>query len=331
MTHQPLGSAAGAATGTVVIVVNYRTPTLVVAMLESLLESDSMPRGVVVIDNASGDESPAVLSRFVKARGLSSLVRVECLARNVGFAGGNNAGIRHARRAWPAIRSYFLLNPDTVVRPDTISALEGFLDRTPQAGIAGSQLEDHTGSLACSAHVGDGIAWQFVGASQLRIAERMVSSLYRRIVGPMAPCRCDWVSGAALMIREATLMQTGLLDDRFFLYFEEVDLCRRARRQGWQVWLVPGSRVVHYEGSSTGIAQGRRPRYWFASRRRFLLKHRGPVGLLAADAAWAIGRSGRFLVDLALRRRVPRFPPKMGRDLLLGDLLALAKGDVSGL
>jgi len=314
-----------------VIVVNYRTPVLVVAMLESLLGSDSMPRGVVVIDNASGDASPVVLRRFVEARGLESTIHVRCLEKNVGFAGGNNAGILHARETWQGIRNFFLLNPDTVVRPNTISELEAHLTRTPRAGIVGSQLEDGSGALACSAHLGDGIAWQFAGAAQLRLADRLVRSGYRRLIGPSTPARCDWVSGAALVIREAALRETGLLDDRFFLYFEEVDLCRRARMRGWEVWLVPGSRVVHFEGSSTGIAQGRRPRYWFASRRRFLLKHRGPVGLLMADAAWAIGRSARFVVDLALQRRSPRFPPKMGSDLLLGDLYALATGDVSGL
>ena len=331
MSPEVTDPSPSTASGTVVIVVNYRTPDLVVAMLESLLSSDSMPRGVVVIDNASGDGSPAVLDRFVDANGLASFVQVKCLEKNVGFAGGNNAGIRHARGIWPATRSYFLLNPDTIVRPDTISALETLLDLRPRAGIVGSQLEDRMGNLACSAHVGDGVAWQLVSAAHLRILERMVGSRYRRLVGPLKPCRCDWVSGAALMVRDATLRDTGLMDDRFFLYFEEVDLCRRARRKGWEVWLAPDSRVVHFEGSSTGIAEGRRPRYWFASRRRYFLKHLGVVGLLTADVAWATGRGARLLVDLALRRQGSRSPPRMGSDLLFGDLLALATGDVSGL
>src|SRR5262249_6671991 len=110
---------------------------------------------------------------------------------------------------------------------------------------------------------------------------------------------CDWVSGAALIVRREVLERIGPMDDGYFLYFEEVDYCTRARRAGWEVWFVPQSRIVHLEGASTGIHQveRRRPRYWFDSRRRYFVKHHGVAGLLAADALWALGRA-----SLAARR-----------------------------
>jgi GT2 family glycosyltransferase len=134
------------------------------------------------------------------------------------------------------------------------------------------------------------------------------------------------------MIRRRVIEQVGLLDDGFFLYFEEVDLCLRAGREGWEVWYVPASRVVHLEGAATGIgaAEKRRPSYWFDSRRRFFVKHYGPGGLLAADVLWALGHA-----SLGLRRflrlgsgGVTVDPPGMAADLLVGDLRAAWKGDL---
>ena len=114
------------------------------------------------------------------------------------------------------------------------------------------------------------------------------------------------------------------MDEGFFLYFEEVDFCTRVRQAGWQIWYVPDSCVMHHEGGATGIKnRGRRPAYWYASRRRYFVKHFGASGLLRADALWAAGRT-----SLALRRLLrlggagaERDPKHFAFDLLWGDLV----------
>jgi GT2 family glycosyltransferase len=119
------------------------------------------------------------------------------------------------------------------------------------------------------------------------------------------------------MIRRAVLDAIGLLDDRFFLYYEEVDFCRRARRAGWSCWYVPESRVVHLVGQSTRATsptqRNRRPAYWFESRRRYFLKHHPLWYAVVADAAFALGLA---LCQLRWRiqRRPDRDPPGFLRD-----------------
>jgi hypothetical protein len=131
-----------------------------------------------------------------------------------------------------------------------------------------------------------------------------------------------------MMVRREVFEQIGLLDEGYFLYFEELDFCERARAAGWEVWHEPRARIVHLEGASTGISQPgrRRPAYWYDSRRRFFLKRYGVRGLIAADVCWAAGRS------LLLLRRLLRLggstegdPLKFSRDLLIGDLRSLLR------
>jgi N-acetylglucosaminyl-diphospho-decaprenol L-rhamnosyltransferase len=108
------------------------------------------------------------------------------------------------------------------------------------------------------------------------------------------------------VLRRNMLGEVGLLDEGLFTYYEDVDLCLRARRAGWETWFVPESRVVHLEGGSSGIKSGsqyRRPAYWFEARRRFLLKNYGPVRAALADAAFLGG-----FAAWRLRRRIQRKP-----------------------
>jgi hypothetical protein len=143
--------------------------------------------------------------------------------------------------------------------------------------------------------------------------------------------QCDWVSGASLIVRREVIEQVGLMDEGYFLYFEEVDFCRRAREAGWECWYVPDSRVMHLEGASTGInaVAKRRGGYWYDSRRRYFVKHFGIAGLVAADVLWAIGRSMysiRRILTLGAARFTANDPKWFTFDLLWGDLRAMLNG-----
>ena len=111
-----------------------------------------------------------------------------------------------------------------------------------------------------------------------------------------------------MLVRREVLRQIGLLDEDLYTYFDDVDLCLRARRASWTVWYVPDSHVVHLMGQTTGITQRtepprRRPDYWFQARRHFWLKHYGPWRTALADTAWITG-----FALWRLRRRIQRKP-----------------------
>lgn len=309
-----------------VVIVNYRTADLTCGCLDSLQpEIADLPGGeVCVVDNDSGDGSADALARFIDERSFGGWVRLMRSPRNGGFAAGNNLALRELL-AEGRQRVFLLLNPDTCVRPGALRALLDRLDSSPSAGVVGSRLENPDGSPQCA-------AFRFPSPmSQLDLGADL--GLIRRLLGRWAILspesdvaqRCDWVSGASLLIRREVLEAIGLMDEGYFLYFEETDLCFRAARAGFTCYSEPRSRVVHLEGQATGFADSRNrnrrlPRYWFDSRRRFMLKSYGFLGAAAADLAWLLGRALGSPVRW-VRRRVRRQERDPGPEGMLGDFI----------
>lgn len=317
----------------VVIIVNYRTANLVVDCLRSM-EAEMARLGpgasVVVVDNASGDRSAQTLAAAIADAGWGAWAQVRPLEENLGFSGGNNAVLRPHLASNDSADYYLLLNPDTVCREGAIEALVHFMQDHPRAGIAGSRLEDPNGSPQCSAHQMITPLSELVESSRLGMLSR---ALRRHVVSPPLDAsqaqRSDWVSGASFMVRREVFEQIGLLDEGYFLYFDEVDFCRRAARAGWETWYVPQSRVVHLEGQATGISESRRRRghWWYESRRRFFIKSYGVLGLIAADVFFAVGRLSLLMRHwLGLGGSVAGDPLCFSRDLLWGDVKALWGG-----
>lgn len=313
-----------------IIIVNYRTAGLVVDCLRALVVQATDLRGgrVVIVDNDSRDGSVEVLDATINREGWSEWAVVIPLDRNGGFAYGNNAGIREALLSRHRVDYIMLLNPDTIPRPGAVRALVAFMDSHPRAGIAGSLLENPDGGLENSAHRIHSPLSELDSGARLGLLSRLL----RRYVVWSAPSieahQCDWVSGASLIIRREVIDRLGMMDDGYFLYFEEADYCWRAKQTGWEIWYVPESRVMHLEGASTGIhaASKRRARYWYDSRRRFFVKHHGISGLILADLLWFIGRVSyllRCLLRLGARAQDPKW---FMFDLLWGDLLAIVTG-----
>jgi hypothetical protein len=132
-----------------------------------------------------------------------------------------------------------------------------------------------------------------------------------------------------MIVRRRVFETVGLLDENYFLYFDEVDFCYRAKQHDWEVWYVPQSRIVHLEGSATQIrsTHARRQPYWYASRRRFFLKAYGLTGLIAADAMWLTGRlalAARRLLRLGGSR--DDVPAWFTFDLIWGDTKSILTG-----
>lgn len=312
-----------------IVIVNYRTPDLAIECLRSIAPevADLCGGRVIVIDNASGGLSVEKLEAAITREGWSSWAEVMPLERNGGFAFGNNAGIRAALNAPEGVEYVMLLNPDTLVRPGALKALLGFMQTHPEAGVAGSLLETPEGGVDCSAHRIHSPLSELDGSARLGILSRL---LQRHVVSPPPQSQahaCDWVSGACMIMRRSVLETIGLMDEGYFLYFEEVDFCWRAKQAGFSVWYVPQARVMHLEGASTGIRTNavRRAAYWYDSRRRFFIKHYGVTGLALADAFWIIGRASLLLRNtLGLGgRSIEADPKRFTLDLLGGDMRAI--------
>jgi GT2 family glycosyltransferase len=305
-----------------IVIVNYRTPDLVIDCLRSLADEVQGETNwrVVVVENDSGDDSAARIQKAIQAEQWNAWAEVLPLDRNAGFAGGNNAALR-VLLALPQPPDYLLLlNPDTVVRPGAVRTLLDFMERHPRVGIAGSRLEYPDGTSQRSAFRFPSVASEFEGGVRLGFVSRL---LRNRVVAPPVrdePHPTDWMAGASMMVRRTVFEAVGLMDEAYFLYFEEVDFFLQVRRAGWPSWYVPASHVVHLVGQASGVTDTRKPakrvpRYWFESRRRYFCKNYGPVYALLANVAWAFG-FGIWRLRRWLQRKPDHDPPGLWWDFV---------------
>lgn len=306
---------------TLIVILNYRTPDLTIQCLRSLCcEVTPSHHRVVVVDGGSGDGAAGEIDVALKTEGWSDWASLMVLPDNRGYAAGNNAVIRTALAGAEPPRYVLILNPDTMVREGAIRALVEFMDNHPAVGVAGSRLESPDGTQQCAAFRFPSILGELGGGLRLGAAGRFLAKWSVALPLCKEPCRADWVAGASFMVRRQVFEELGLMDERFFLYYEEVDFCLRARQTGWECWHVPQSRVVHLIGKSTGVSSldqppARRPAYWFESRQRYFQKSHGRFYAAMADLAWMIGFS-LWRVRRAVQRRPDNDPPRLLWDFL---------------
>jgi hypothetical protein len=279
-----------------IVIVNYRTAQLVIDCLHSLQdEVEQLPAAqVVIVDNVSGDGSSDRILAAIAEQGWESWVSLIEADRNGGYAYGNNVAIRSVLAAAHPPDYVLLLNPDTVIRPQAIVTLVNYLETHPKVGIAGSRLEDLDGTPQRSAFRFPSIWSELERGLRLGLVSRY---LEKWVVAPPVPetiCQTGWVAGASMLIRREVFDSVGLMDEDYFLYFEEVDFCLQAQRKEWDCWYVPESRVVHFVGQSSGVTTPttqpkRLPTYWFESRQRYFVKNYGKTYGLIADSFWLLG------------------------------------------
>ena len=318
-----------------IVIVNYRSADLTIDCLRSLApEVASLGEGVrtVVTDNQSPDDSVTRLAAAIDSNGWSAWASLQPLARNGGFAYGNNAAIAPALAAADKPDYVLLLNPDTLVRPGAVRTLVEFLDAHPAVGIAGSRLEDPDGTPQRSAFRFHSLRGEFERAIRMGSVSKL---LHRHVIAPPIPehpAECDWVAGASMLVRTAVFETAGLMDERYFMYFEEVDFCLAAKRAGWPCWYVPTSRVVHLVGAVSQLSDNRkhrqrRPAYWFESRRRFWVKNHGWATAAAADLAFLLGHSV-WRLRRAVQRKEDTDPPRLLLDSVAHSVLLKPRGVV---
>jgi GT2 family glycosyltransferase len=274
------------------VVLNYKTPDLTLQATEAALrEMEGMAGAITVVDNDSGDGSYEALVQAVRERGWSR-VRVLQSGRNGGYGAGNNYGIRQGLPDGSAPDFIYILNSDAFPQAGAIRTLVEHLQAHPRVGFAGSRIHGADGVYHQSAFRFPTVFSEFESAA----ATGPISRLLRRYIVPLPepkePLSVDWMAGASLMVRQQVIEETGGFDERFFLYFEETDLCLRARRSGWTSTYLPQSHVIHIGSVSTGMKTWKRmPPYWFDSRLWYFTKNHGVPYAALATLAYLAGAS----------------------------------------
>lgn len=270
-----------------IIVLNYNNHRDTAECLRSLAGLDYPDYSVTVVDNCSSDGSAERLS------GEFPHVFFLCNHTNLGFADGNNQGIRHALEEGADL--VWLLNNDTVVEPGALRGLVEAAEAEPRAGILGSVVYYYDQPERVN----------FAGGRVVRYLGKGIH--LTTLTEGAAPFETDFVTGASLMVRADAAGEAGVLDGRFFLYMEDLDWCQRMKKAGWKVIMVPSSRVRHKINETTGRD---RPRIIYYVCRNSLLCCRKnfpvwlPVVMAAALRRYVVNYLGRYALSRFDRREL---------------------------
>ena len=282
-----------------IIIVNYRTPKLVIDCLYSLQSEVKIGRDrVVVVDNASGDNSVEIIQQAITQNNWSQWVQLLPSAVNGGFSAGNNLGIKAIEAD-----AYLLLNSDTIVRSGAINSLLQAMADHPEAGIISPRLEwaDGTPQISCFRYRSP--VSEMIESAQTGIITKRLKSYDVPIPVSDTPFQPEWTSFACVLIRREVIEQIGLMDEDYFMYFEDIAYCRKARNAGWKILHFPEARVVHLRGGSgsvkVDVALRKRPKpYLYASRARYFATFYGKTGLWFTNLLWLTGRTISFAREL---------------------------------
>jgi GT2 family glycosyltransferase len=227
-----------------VVIVSFNTRDLLRDCLASLEnQAAGIAHEVFVVDNNSADRSPEMVGQEFP---LVRLIRSET---NLGFAAANNC-------AFPLCRGKYivLLNSDAFLRPGAMRAAIAHMDARPQAGLGGARLIGRDASWQPSARMFPSLVNEFFSLSGLSVRyrkSRLFGRQDRTWADPLEAAEVDWVPGAFVILRRDVLERVGYFDEAFFLYYEEVDLCRRFKLAGYGIWYWPDIEVVHFGGESS--------------------------------------------------------------------------------
>lgn len=252
-----------------IIIVNWNTRELLCRCLETVQANiESIPSAQIetfVVDNVSSDGSASMVrARFPRVQ----LIENE---ENVGFAGGNNQAIRESRG-----RYILLLNPDTEVLDNTLGILVDYMDRHPQVGGVGARILNPDSSLQPSCYPLPTLRRELWRLFHLDVLHPY--GTYDMAAWNVEVARpVESLLGACLLVRRRALDTVGLLDEAYFMYSEEIDLCYRLQNAGWPLHWVPQARLIHYGGQSTRQVASEMFLQLYRAKIHYFRKHHGRV------------------------------------------------------
>jgi len=301
-----------------IIIVNYNVrPFLENAIISVKKAVEGISAEVIVVDNASDDGSvEMVRQKFPKL----DLVAEQ---HNLGFAAANNVALRRCRGKY-----ILLLNPDTVVQEDTFRVMIRFLDDHPEVGLAGCKILNPDGTLQLACRRSFPTPWiaftKITGLSNLFPRSRVFGKYNLAYLDPDQSYEVDAVSGSFMFLRRKILDEVGFLDEQFFMYGEDLDLCFRIKKAGWKIYYVHETQIIHYKGESVRRSDLDDVKLFYDAMRMFVQKHlkRGFLSNLILTAGIALREWIAFLGRIARPLRAAGLDfVLVNLSLMLGELL----------
>lgn len=283
-----------------IVIVNYNSTDHLLRCLGSIYDSSQGIRtNIFVQDNASEDGIDRVLSMFPK-------VLLTKNSSNMGFARAVNKGLRQGSAPY-----ILLLNPDSLIQGSFFEKIFDYMEEKPEVGILGPKILNPDGSVQGSARAFPNFFTGLFGRSSLLSRWFPNNAITRRNVltfelKGITPTEVDWVSGACIVVRRKAVEAVGLMDERFFMYWEDADWCRRMWKKGWKVVYFLPARVVHHVGASSSTRPVRSLYQFHKSSYKLFNKH-ARVALRILSPLVAFGLVVRFgLVAMLSALRVRR-------------------------
>ncbi|HWP83085.1 MAG TPA: glycosyltransferase [Bacteroidota bacterium] len=291
-------SSRGSSVQLSVIIVNYNVREFLHHALVSLKKAMRGIRAeVLVVDNASDDGSVQMLQKDFP------WVRLIINKSNEGFARANNRALRRARGKY-----LLLINPDTVVQEDTLKVMLRFFEENPDVGLAGCKILNPDGTFQLACRRSFPTPWvaftRLTGLSKLFPKTRLLGRYNLTYLSPDETYEIDAVSGSFMMTRRKVYNEVGGLDERFFMYGEDLDWCYRIQKAGWKIYYVHSTQIIHYKGESTRRSSIDEIKMFYEAMQLFVRKHLTRSVLLASLLKLAIAFSSRLAMIRAHLRPV---------------------------
>jgi N-acetylglucosaminyl-diphospho-decaprenol L-rhamnosyltransferase len=271
------------------VIVTYNSADTIGACLASIAQHTALPFEVVVVDNSPGWETAAEVQRFLDSQGVDNF-RLDKTGENLGFAKGCNRG------AATASGDYLLfLNPDTELLNDAAAELLACIKQYPLAFAIGPAILGSDNSVTATCRNLPTISRMLLDATGI---DQWVGSYRLTRFSHREPRKVEQIMGAAMLIPRIRYEQADGMDERFFIYYEEVDLCKRLVEAGGEVWFWPAAQVRHLAGTSTDQATVRARMIYVLreSRRKYFRKHSGIVGEAAIGIVNRLEGVGKWVV-----------------------------------
>ena len=243
-----------------IITVNYKTKKYLPALLESVQEYVTGDFEHIIVDNNSGDDLNDLEAKY-------PFVKVIYHDKNSGFGSGVNRGASVAQGEY-----LYFLNPDTQLLSDTPSIQKAVLESNPKAGVVGGCMTKSGGVIQAYQYGGEPTLLDVFLMNKKKEQSKKTHDQIQKV---------EWISGGAMMIQSKLFQEIGGFDERFFMYFEDIDLCKQVRKRGKEIYWTPEAKLYHVEGGAEKVFKKTKKRY-YQSQRKYFSKHSG------AFAAWLL-------------------------------------------
>lgn len=257
-----------------IVIVNWNVKELLKKTLNSIYLHPARKHNfeVIVVDNNSADNSAEMVAKeFTQVKLIAS-------PKNLGFAGGNNLGIKEA-----VGRIIFCLNPDTLVHENSLDFIVEKFDEDKHLGALGLKLLNPDGSLqrSCKSFPNlDTILWNATSLDTLFPRSKIFGKYNMTWFDHNQEAEVDQPMGAALAVKREVINQVGIYDERYFMFFDEVDWCYRIKKAGWKIKFFPQATITHYWAQSTKQALFKMNKQWYLSFYKYLRKNKRYPALL---------------------------------------------------